>query len=160
MQGEECGDQGWTPKRTGKPPPNQEDQEGVERVPAHILPVHRPRRYAEEVAVQHVGDRGEGVPVAGVDRGGDPRERNGPHAPVDHGRVFDVSVVVEIDELAFAGVAKCGRGHGDQSQAEPKCRREAAHGGGIGLAAVTVREGRGEFRFACGRIGPLFSTFE
>ena len=99
---------------------------------------------AIKLAVEHVREPGERVPVAGVVRSEGPGDSLAGQPPIDM-RVFtDVFVVVEVDELVAGRLAKDG-GHGQHQQAAdgqqapgPAGPRRAAGGRAIEGRSVLV----------------------
>ena len=95
------------------------DEQADQVVPAGV--------HAEHLDIEQMGKPGEGVPVAGVERGEGPADGIEGKA-VGKGRVAgDILVVVEVNEAEGEHLAvdeKRGRCEEDQSEAEPGARRE------------------------------------
>ena len=100
MQSEQGSDQAGTPGGTRHRSPDQEDEDGIESMPEDVLPVHRAGAQPEELAIDHVRQRGEGMPIAGMGGREGPNERGGPEALVDHRLVLNIGVIIQIHETA------------------------------------------------------------
>ncbi len=104
---------------------------------------------AVDPAVQHVGDPGQGVPVAEFAIGQRPAQPFQGQPPLDDGVLIDIRVVVVIDELVPDGLAedqddgqeqKDGHGRRPESVIRPAMRFRA---GGLLRCNTAIRRSRG-----------------
>ena len=116
MDGEHGGHQRAGPEIARHPPQHQEQHDrrgGVQDDIAEMVP---PRPQAVELAVEHVGEPGERMPVGGVRGGEGPGDAVGGQAARDMRVLVDVVAVVEVDEAVPEGLAKDHR-HRQQEKA-------------------------------------------
>lgn len=124
MQGEKSGDASGAPHRLRQAMPNKENQSAVQEVPADVFPVHGRGAQPEELAIYHVRDGGQRVPVGRVHGGCGPNQSRGPEALINHRSKLDVRVVVEVDESAGADVPIGGEGDQKQGRGGREARRQ------------------------------------
>jgi len=134
------GDQGRAPDRAGQPSQQAEQQEGVGNMEQEIGDVMAAGVEAIKLAIQHVREPGERMPVAGVTGGERPGDGVRMEPVLDggvQGDVFGVIVIIELE--AVSGPVKA---EGDERQGEAD-ENVATEIFGIGRAAL---HGRAEFQ--------------
>jgi hypothetical protein len=102
MQGEERRYDRRPPGRVGERAPHEKHEGSVEDMPQQIFPMHRRRANSEHLAIEDVRQRRERVPVAAVRPGKCPGDCGGPHTQIHEWLIFDVRIVIEVDEATFA----------------------------------------------------------
>ena len=121
MKGKKCRHERATPKEAGHVAQHQKQQHARGGMQQHVGQVMPARPKSEELAVQHVGKRGERHPNAhlGVRKG--PDDAVGRESPAHDGILGDDANVVEIDELKPDAPAK------DQYHREEQADAQAFH---------------------------------
>jgi hypothetical protein len=69
MQGKESGDQRTQPELRGQAVQEEQEKQGVGNMEQHTGQVVAGGIESVELAVEHVGEPGQGVPIVGIDRG-------------------------------------------------------------------------------------------
>ena len=118
MEGEERRDDRAAPCGSGDSLKKQEKKQGVRDMDQHVHEQVPAGIQTKELAVQHMREPGERMPVGGVKRGEGPGNSVQRQAAGDHGIVPDVKRVIEIDELVTDDLAvnrerDHGQGHRD-----------------------------------------------
>jgi len=135
MDGEEGGDEGTAPGGTGHGLEDEEEEDrdgGVEEeigqvVAAGVEPI--------ELAIGHMRNPGERMPVEGPAMGESPADPLEAQSPVHLGVPGDVGVVVEIDEIVAEGLRVDQEDGGGQGEADdPREKRPVLHAGQTGGA--------------------------
>ena len=82
-----------------------------------------PASEAEELAIEHVGEPGERMPVGGVEGGESPGEAGKVRPRATHRIVADVEVVIEADELVAGDLRVNGEGDEREREEDPEIDR-------------------------------------
>ena len=99
MQGEDGGDKGAPPKSAGHLPEEGKEQRGVGDMQDETRQMHLARAATEELVVEHVGNPGQGMPVASVTGGEGPAERGQSEATLNvqiPGHVFHIIIADQL----------------------------------------------------------------
>ena len=102
VQGEEGGNKGAAAERAGHSLKESKYQERVEGVEKKIGGMVSGWLEAEELAIEHVGEPGQRMPVAGVAGGESPTPAVQAETAPDHEVLGHIVRVVEVEELAVA----------------------------------------------------------
>ncbi len=155
MPGKERGGEDGGPIGAGEAAENEEDEDGVERVPEDARQVMSESDLVVELPIEHVGEPGERMPVIGVAGEGPDDARPG-EAGADVGVVGDVARVVVVEKPVVERAAEKENGAGEQERADKEreqrradVERTGGHRGGLRArgkcaAMFLVAEERGE----------------
>ena len=118
MDGEDGGHKGATPERAGQPAQGEEQEDGGGGMEQDIGEMMPRRIQAVELAVQHVGQGGQGMPVDPMPLGEGLDNPVPTEPPGDGGILVNVNIIVVVDELMVQGLAKDGPDGRGESKAD------------------------------------------
>ena len=118
---------GAGPERPGHPPQGQKQEDRRGGVQEHVGQMMAAGLQAIKLAVQHVREPGQRMPVAGVVRGERPGDSLAGQAPADVPVLVDVIVVVEVDEVVAGRLAEDGDHRQQQQAADGQQARGMRH---------------------------------
>lgn len=117
MPGEERGGEGGRPVGAGETAKNEEDENGVERVPEDTCQVMAESDLVVELPIKHVGEPGERMPVVGM-AGEGPDDARPSEAGPDVSVIRDVARVVVVEKPVVERAAEKENGAGKQERAD------------------------------------------
>jgi len=157
MDGKQGGDQGAGPEAPGHLAKDQEQENRRRAVKQNAGQMMPTRVQTVELAIQHVGECGERMPVGLMRVGEGPGDAGAGETAFGHRVLVNIDVIVEIDELVLEGLAENEPDQGGEREADahgcpPASRRgrrgrrsvSASHRQEFGLRAdvPSMREGR------------------
>ena len=116
MNGKDSSDETTRPRVVRHLCEQNKKQNRGEAVPEHIDQMLRARIQAEQLTIQHVRDRGQRMPVLGVDVGEGPTNSGPTYARTHVGVVVNIQRIVVVDELVVERLPEyrpCDRGQED-----------------------------------------------
>src|ERR1035437_2209509 len=141
VDSKEEGDESASPSRRGQAPENQEDQDGIGGMNEQAAEVVPPGVQTKYLAVQHVRQPGERVPVAHFRAAKGPLHARPGEASAHVAVVGDIEVVIVIDEV----IAQSREEHPEHDQEQQNAQAQLKSPMGAGTTAS---------RWGCWRVRP------
>ncbi len=124
MNREHSGHEGTRPKIAGHPPQNQKEDDCRGHVKQDVAEVMSPGRQPVKLAIQHVGEPSERVPVAGMAAGEGPSDALDGQAAGDWQIPAHVVFVIVVDEVVAERLAEDENHRQQQESANARRQRE------------------------------------